>query len=289
MNNPDNGVLTEINKLRHSYHEKICRNVIFLRNNVINLADRSSRSSRDIASGLVKVIGLPLCTDNPTPQTAGTRFSAITKDFLNDAFSLLHYLRPGKWNFATEKNISEFEQYEHLALLDNIVKTSTELKTILGLDYIITSDIVVSRNNISTTELDHQQQLNTETQDIAVLTPLLQKNIGDKKLLHASISCKLTIRSDRAQNTRTEALNLIRNRKGHTPIIVAVTAEPLPMRVASLALGTGDLDCTYHFALPELLEAVKLINNDDQMDMLNTLVQGRRLRDIADLPFDLAI
>lgn len=49
------------------------------------------------------------------------------------------------------------------------------------------------------------------------------------------------------------------------------------MRIASLALGTGDLDCTYHFALPELVEAVKLINNDDQMDMLNTLVQGRRL------------
>lgn len=31
---------------------------------------------------------------------------------------------------------------------------------------------------------------------------------------HASISAKFTMRSDRAQNSRTEALNLIRNRKG---------------------------------------------------------------------------
>ncbi|MBO9364254.1 MAG: restriction endonuclease, partial [Roseiflexus sp.] len=64
-------------------------------------------------------------------------------------------------------------------------------------------------------------------------------------MLHASISRKWTIRSDRSQNIRTEAMNLIRNRKGHTPHIVAVTAEPLPTRIASLALGTGDLDCVY--------------------------------------------
>lgn len=108
-------------------------------------------------------------------------------------------------------------------------------------------------------------------------------------ILHASISCKWTIRSDRAQNTRTEALNLIRNRKGPLPHVVAVTAEPLPTRIAALALGTGDLDCVYHFALPELKKTIEQIDNQDQLDMLNTMIEGRRLRDISDLPFDLAI
>jgi hypothetical protein len=28
--------------------------------------------------------------------------------------------------------------------------------------------------------------------------------------------------------------------------------------------------------------------NEDQLDMLNMLIEGRRLRDISDLPFDLA-
>ena len=82
-------------------------------------------------------------------------------------------------------------------------------------------------------------------------------------------------------------MNLIRNRKGHTPHIVAVTAEPLPTRIASLALGTGDLDCVYHMALHELEIAVE--NNEDQQEMLRTLIDGKRLRDISDLPFDLAV
>jgi hypothetical protein len=36
-----------------------------------------------------------------------------------------------------------------------------------------------------------------------------------------------------------------------------VTAEPLPSRIASLALGTGDVDCIYHAALYELVDAVE--------------------------------
>ena len=79
--------------------------------------------------------------------------------------------------------------------------------------------------------------------------------------LHASISCKWTIRSDRAQNARTEGLNLIRNRKGHTLHITIVTAEPYPQRIASVALGTGDIDCVYHIALPELAAAAQEYGN----------------------------
>ena len=83
-------------------------------------------------------------------------------------------------------------------------------------------------------------------------------------------------------------MNLIRNRKGHTPHIVIVTGEPYPQRIASLALGTGDIDCVYHFALRELSKAVKKANNEAVTDLMETLVQGKRLRDISDLPFDLA-
>ncbi|MBI3949421.1 MAG: hypothetical protein HY314_03090 [Acidobacteria bacterium] len=76
--------------------------------------------------------------------------------------------------------------------------------------------------------------------------------------------------------------------QGHLPHVVAVTAEPLPTRIAALALGTGDLDCVYHCALPELRQAIEEVDNKDQLDMLVTLIEGRRLRDISDLPFDLA-
>ncbi len=82
---------------------------------------------------------------------------------------------------------------------------------------------------------------------------------------------------------------MIRNRKGCTPHIVIVTAEPYPQRISSLALGTGDIDCVYHFALPELQSAAAQQANPAVLDMLDILVSGKRLRDISDLPFDLAV
>ena len=86
--------------------------------------------------------------------------------------------------------------------------------------------------------------------------------------------------------------NLIRNRKGHLPHIIVVTGEPLPSRLASLALGTGDLDCVYHFALYELIDAVKEYSQNGREDILETLenlVEGNRLKDISDLPLDLSV
>jgi hypothetical protein len=107
--------------------------------------------------------------------------------------------------------------------------------------------------------------------------------------VHAIVSCKWTLRSDRAQNARSEALNVIRNRKGRTPHIAVVTGEPVPSRLASLALGTGDIDMVYHFALPELIEAVESANGRDAINLLDALITGNRLRDISDLPLDLAV
>ena len=79
------------------------------------------------------------------------------------------------------------------------------------------------------------------------------------------------------------------NRKGRTPHIVVVTGEPMPSRLASLALGTGDIDTMYHFALSELVEATRASRNAEAMKTLDNLINGQRLRDIADLPLDLAI
>ena len=68
-----------------------------------------------------------------------------------------------------------------------------------------------------------------------------------------------------------------------------VTAEPMPNRISSLALGTGDIDCVYHFALPELFRAVKEVGSEDALETLETLINGRRLKDISDLPLDLSV
>ena len=69
---------------------------------------------------------------------------------------------------------------------------------------------------------------------------------------------------------------------------MVVTAEPTPSRLASIALGTGDIDCVYYFALYELQATLKELGMDDSADMLAIMVDGKRLKDISDLPLDLA-
>lgn len=283
-------------ELRRAYHEGICQRIVRFRGRgediYPNFADKGNRISRAIAVKIVEALGCMPKRTGLSGQRAGKLFEITTRHYLEQAFSLLYHLRPGHWRYSTSSSIADFDQYAHLADLEKLVNLSDELKAALGEDYIITPDIVISRVPVTDEEInvDPGKPIVTSSEPYARLSPLRASNIEPPKpLLHASISCKWTVRSDRAQNTRTEALNLIRNRKGHLPHIMIVTAEPQPTRIAFLALGTGDVDCVYHFALYELQEALRELDNEDQLDMLSTLVQGRRLRDISDLPFDLAI
>ena len=113
-------------------------------------------------------------------------------------------------------------------------RQNREFRTAFSSDYLVLPDIVVGRIPVATTEINQTENLLDLEGSVARYTPLLAKNNDGQVILHASVSCKWTIRSDRAQNTRTEALNLIRNRKGNTPHIVVVTGEPMPTRLASL-------------------------------------------------------
>jgi len=285
-----------ITELRKKYHCRISDEIIRTTRDkkngeYPNFADGSNKTSRDISWGIVHRLGCSENYENLKGQTTGGLFETITKDFLEEAFELLHHLRPGKWDYSVKQTaISCFDQYEHLAHLEKVISQDRTLASAFGGDYIVKPDIVISRLPVPDEEVNRFGKIIDGNDPSAKLTPLREVNYNKPHpILHASISCKWTIRSDRSQNTRTEALNLIRNRKGHLPHAISVTAEPLPTRIAALALGTGDLDCVYHFALLELKESIEEIDNQDQFDMLKTMIDCRRLRDISDLPFDLAI
>jgi len=284
-----------ISELRKQYHTSICKDLLRMNKNSIrgdypNNADGDSKISVNIAKEILMQLCHRPIYENISGQRAGKIFEIITKDFIEKSFNLLNHIRPGDWSYYIEKVISKFEQYRDLADIDVILKEHKELAITFGHDYIIKPDIIVGRKPISDKEFNKRGKIVDTLNNTAKLTPLRKSNYDSPKpLLHASISCKWTLRSDRAQNIRTEAFNLIRNRKGKLPHILAVTAEPTLTRIASLALGTGDIDCVYHFALDELKNAVIKINDESQIDMFNILVEGRRLRDISDLPFDLAI
>lgn len=248
-------------------------------------ADKDSRVSVTLASSILDQLGDASTAEKLPGQTAGADFEEVCLAFVRVCLEHTLHLRPG--NFFVQKGggIANFDQYSHLDELEAIAKKNREIATALGSDYLIKPDIVVGRLPEPDSAINHHEILVDGA--YARLSSLRSAN-QSHPILHASISCKWTLRSDRAQNARSEGLNLVRNRKGKLPHIAVITGEPLPSRIASLALGTGDIDCVYHFALNELQKAVMAEGTDDRIELLETMVSGKRLRDISDLPLDLA-
>lgn len=170
-----------------------------------------------------------------------------------------------KWIIqADSTQITSFIQYEHLKRVHELVLASPELRTTLGMDYQIKPDITVA---------------------------LPPRNIGESPFLHAVISCKWTIRSDRVQNIRHEFNQLIHHRRERLPHLITVTAEPLPTRLASIARGTGEVDAVYHIAFDALEHAVvnsSDISNEQRAAWTEVTEQGR-VRPYSDLARTIAL
>lgn len=283
---------------RYQFHKRLFEtNTLTLTSTgVASNADTSSKASKAISRRIVDILVEEQhhnvsTVEKISGQTLGSQFELLTMEFLQETFPRLQGLRPGRWTILQLGNnnklkTSDFSQYEHLAYLNTLTAQNAQLAAALGNDYLVSPDVVVYRDLCSDAEINAEENVVDDT--IGKMADIRKSN-GGKPILHASVSAKYTMRSDRAQNSRTEALNLIRNRKGHLPHIVVVTAEPMPNRLASLALGTGDIDCVYHFALYELQRAIKEVGSEDAMETLDTLIQGKRLKDISDLPLDLSV
>jgi len=258
---------------------------------IVSNADSGNTASKAIAKGIADLLKAETIGERVAAQTSGNQFESACAEFVRTTFLKLGHIRPGKWDIhqVSSRNrleIAKYDQYRHLVALDRAAKSDPQLAAALGSDYTITPDIVVVRHTESDEFINVNEHLIDD--DVSTLASLREKS-GALPLLHASISCKWTIRSDRAQNARSEALNLVRNRKGRLPHIAVVTAEPTPSRLASIALGTGDIDCVYHFALYELQAAINALGYSDAADMLDVMVKGNRLKDISDLPLDLVV
>lgn len=278
---------------RRSFHAALLAEV--LRANDVGVpsnADSKNPTSIAIAKGILTRLGAEITGARLAGQLSGNKFEAIVCKFVSQTFPRLPHLRPGNWSVRQiggrgRTLIARYEQYSHLVALDRAARNNIELAAALGNDYTIAPDIVVLR------ALEPDERINTPTEvlvdsGVSQMASLRAAN-GGLPLLHASISCKWTIRSDRVQNARSEALNLIRNRKGRLPHVMVVTGEPLPSRLSAIALGTGDIDCVYHFALPELVATVQELDLGDSIESLKIMTVGKRLKDISDMPLDLAV
>ncbi|WP_237199224.1 NgoMIV family type II restriction endonuclease [Rothia nasimurium] len=285
-------MVASLRRLRQEYHQELIDLGVLAvtESGVASNADSSQKTSKAIALSIAEQLGVKPGGEKLAGQTAGHVFEATTTRFLSRVLAeFSHIVAPGTEIEHVVKRghgfyLAEFVPYLHLKQLAGAVESDPTLSTVLGNSYDISPDVIMTKApqpdayfNDGALRVDDS---------VAALTPRRLVN-NEAKFVEAIISCKWTLRSDRAQNARSEALNIIRNRKGRTPHIVVVTGEPTPSRLASLALGTGDIDMVYHFALPELQKAVAASGNDEAASMLEVLLQGNRLRDISDLLIDL--
>jgi hypothetical protein len=227
-----------------------------------NCADKDSAASVGIAVAVLE----QLCIIAQAPhrgQSAGSEFEKRVADHLAGTLPRIAPARPWVvYGKDGRRQISEFVQYEHLGRLKAVMEADRSglLRVEIGADYLISPDVTVG----------------------------LKTDVGPP-FLHAAVSCKWTIRSDRVQNIRHEGTILTRHRRGRQPHIVAVTAEPLPTRLAAIARGTGEVDAVYHIALAELEKAVIAYDNLEQLECLGELLDQGRVRDFDVLAPTLAL
>jgi NgoMIV restriction enzyme len=220
---------------------------------VPNFADVDNPESMRIAAGVLDQLAVPPDVVSDVPKDPGVPLELAVRDHLAAVLPGLRAgLPPGRvWIVACGQVITKFDQYAHLSEVYELVRAHPELRITIGTDYLIKPDVTVGLGDVATASW---------------LPPL-----------HAAISCKWTIRSDRVQNIRHECLQMIRHRRGRQPHLVTVTAEPLPSRLASIARGTGEVDAVYHVAFDAMATSVAKNANADQKDAWTEVTGQRRL------------
>lgn len=216
---------------------------------VPNFADVDSTESIRIAAGVLDALAVDRGTPSKVPKDPGGPLEQAVCDHLGRALADRHPDR--EWQVSRGTVITRFDQYAHLSEVHALVRANPELRITIGMDYLIKPDVTIGLGSIPTA---------------SGLPPL-----------HAAISCKWTIRSDRVQNIRHECLQMIRHRRGRQPHLVTVTAEPLPSRLASIARGTGEVDAVYHVAYDALAASVAANANPEQADAWREVTGQRRL------------
>lgn len=235
-----------------------------------NIADLSSTSSAAVAGETYRLLGIPTdrittqdLSDDETPSASGT---VLEKLLESDLRSGLRRLQPDRdWAATRAGSVSQFSQFSHLGELQDLFESVPLLRSALGRDYEVSTDVMIS---LPDPERD-----------------------STARVLHAAVSSKFTIRSDRVQNVRHEFSVLVRNRKGRLPHLVLVTAEPMPSRLVSIARGTGEIDAVYHLLYDELdvvlggerLPSMTPRSWRDQSDAWSEMVSQKRIRPYSDL------
>lgn len=120
------------------------------------------------------------------------------------------------------------------------------------------------------------------------VTASRQRHSPRTPTLEMGLSLKWSLRTDRAQDCRSQGAKMASLRRGRMPHFAVVTMEPRPYMLNLLGGGSGEVDCVYHLDLPALRRSVEEVcsakpRRRKTLDTFNRLVAQRRLRDWDEL------
>jgi hypothetical protein len=204
--------------------------------------------------------------------------------------------------------LSGFEQFAHLAVLPELSKgVSKDVQTASrALNRYIRGkitrpadvqrlELLIEKLSVAMAEEESTRRRLLERlgdESLLKLDIAMSRHVGDDPdiLPHllAGLSLKWSLRTDRAQDCRSQGAKMSALRRGRMPHFAAVTMEPRPQMLVLLGRGSGDVDCVYHLALPALIDAVDEAGTGSNArrkmrDTLRQLVEQRRVRDYDEL------
>lgn len=218
---------------------------------VPNNADIDNRESLQLSAAMLEALSAHAGHElPPPPPSPGAELEEAVRIDLERELQARDNSR--HWTARRGALVTDYSQYAHLLHLNQLVVDNPTLSVTIGQDYLIKPDVLIGLEDVPT--------------------------VNGLPMLHAAVSCKWTIRSDRVQNIRHENNQMVRHRRGRQPHLVAVTAEPLPSRLAAIARGTGEVDAVYHIVYDELDAAVQVSKNTRQQAAWGEITgQGRLL------------
>lgn len=265
-----------------------------------NTSDASEKLSVEIGEALFDVLGVSHVRTGEKDEPTGSQLAkAVTAD-------LLHRFAPARAaEISSERKLFEFEQYRHVGVIRTVKPGRT--KEFNAAWKRLTTHVRKRKTGADLRRVDAMIEAVERSVDAsdAALRKLLDE-LGDESLLgldltvsrrglparlptlELGLSLKWSLRTDRAQDCRSQGAKMSALRRGRMPHFAVVTMEPRPYMLNLLGGGSGDVDCVYHLDLPALTEAVdtvyvKTTQRRRGRDQFHRLVEQRRIRDYDNL------
>lgn len=262
-----------------------------------NTCDASDGLSVEVGRALFDVIGIAATSVGDEPTGA-----QLSKKVASDLQSRVAATESSA-TVLPEQRLNVFDQYLHVGVLRDVKPgrsrdfdaawkklTAHARKQSRPEDHSRVESLIAAVEAVMDHEADNLRLLLDQLGDESLLgldVTVSRPSSRATSVLEVALSLKWSLRTDRAQDCRSQGAKLAALRRGRMPHFGVVTMEPRPYYLNLVAGGSGDVDCAYVLDLPSLAQAVDLVYTTRPRlkgrDLFHRLVDQGRIRDYDDL------